>query len=318
MIKEYAVDPGLLANWERFRYLTENFGISNGRLISRYPKRWVNLVYAALEGVSQGDLSEMQRKRIEEKLMEIDKKMLVRVCGRDDSGDWLTNSEREHADRPFTAIIGYENPRGHDQVLVYEQLDKETNSLWKSQTEITVERTAEAVSAAVAPLLRISRHVIFIDPYFEPDKDKFDNLARTVGAFLKVCLVGRFESCRLDKVWFYTRSQDIPDFECKSRDRLSQVIPAGMVLKVTRCAERTGGQGFHNRYILTDRGRADKPDRGGVKFPWGLDEGKPGQKDVINLLQPIVVEELWSDYCGENPSFEMAPPFDIVGTRRIK
>jgi hypothetical protein len=312
MIKEFAVDPSLLTNWERFRYLTEKFGVANGRLISRYPKRWAKMVHDGLEGVN-----DMDRLRIVEKLAEIEQKLLVRVCKWEDSDDWLTNSERENTARAFQAIIGCENPRGHDRVLVYDNLD-ERNPLWNAKTELRVERTAEALSSAVAPLLRISRHVVFIDPYFEPDKKKFDNLVRTVGAFLKACLVGRFESCRLDKVWFYTRSQDTPDFERKSRERLSQVIPDGMVLKVTRCEERIGGQGFHNRYILTDRGRPDSPDRGGVKFPWGLDEGKPGQKDVINLLQPSVVEELWSDYCGKDPAFDMAAPFDIVGTRKIK
>ena len=67
MIYEYAVDPALLCDKERFRYLVENFGVHKGRLISRYPKRWKRLVY---KGVAE--LSEMQRKWIEERLATID------------------------------------------------------------------------------------------------------------------------------------------------------------------------------------------------------------------------------------------------------
>jgi hypothetical protein len=40
--------PSLLNNWKDFRYFTEKFGIAQGRLISRYPKRWKRMVYESL------------------------------------------------------------------------------------------------------------------------------------------------------------------------------------------------------------------------------------------------------------------------------
>jgi hypothetical protein len=48
MFYEYALKPSLLNNWKDFRYFTEKFGIAQGRLISRYPKRWKRMVYESL------------------------------------------------------------------------------------------------------------------------------------------------------------------------------------------------------------------------------------------------------------------------------
>ena len=48
MIYEYALEPRLLNNWKDFRYFTEKFSFYEGRLISRFPKRWKRDVYALL------------------------------------------------------------------------------------------------------------------------------------------------------------------------------------------------------------------------------------------------------------------------------
>ena len=45
MLKEFALEPEALASWESFRYLIEKFGVSKGRVISRFPKQWKRLVY---------------------------------------------------------------------------------------------------------------------------------------------------------------------------------------------------------------------------------------------------------------------------------
>lgn len=74
MIREYAVEPRLLATWERFRYITEKFGVSEGRLISRYPKNWIKKVYDSLE-----ENSEIKKSKIEVKLKEIKIKLMKRI-----------------------------------------------------------------------------------------------------------------------------------------------------------------------------------------------------------------------------------------------
>ena len=70
MISEYALEPVLLNNWKDFRYLVEKFGVSEGRLIARYPKHWKRLVYESLK-----DCSVMDKKRIVEMLITIEDRM---------------------------------------------------------------------------------------------------------------------------------------------------------------------------------------------------------------------------------------------------
>lgn len=67
MLYEYALEPALLNNWKDFRYFAEKFGVSRGRMIARYPKRWKRLVY---EPPANG--GEIERKRIEEGLSRLD------------------------------------------------------------------------------------------------------------------------------------------------------------------------------------------------------------------------------------------------------
>src|SRR5215475_10033311 len=100
MIYEYALEPVLLSNWKDFRYFTEKFGVAQGRLISRYPKRWKKMVYEALVGCG-----EIERKRIEDRLQTIDDRMVKRQHEWNSQQDWLPNAGAEHARRPFHAIL---------------------------------------------------------------------------------------------------------------------------------------------------------------------------------------------------------------------
>ena len=71
MLYEYARRADLLSNWKDFRYFTEKFGVSRGRLLSRFPKRWKRLVYESL-----ANCGEIERKRIEEGLHRLDDRLV--------------------------------------------------------------------------------------------------------------------------------------------------------------------------------------------------------------------------------------------------
>ena len=47
MIHEYALEPELVASWHdrmQFRFFIGQFGFGTGRVVSRYPKQWRELV----------------------------------------------------------------------------------------------------------------------------------------------------------------------------------------------------------------------------------------------------------------------------------
>ena len=53
MLSEYALDPELLSNWKDFRFFASQFGAAQGRLISRFPKKWKGLVMEAASGAAE-------------------------------------------------------------------------------------------------------------------------------------------------------------------------------------------------------------------------------------------------------------------------
>jgi hypothetical protein len=46
MIREYGLEPDLVALWHErvhFRFFIEQFGFGTGRIVSRYPQKWLSL-----------------------------------------------------------------------------------------------------------------------------------------------------------------------------------------------------------------------------------------------------------------------------------
>jgi hypothetical protein len=168
MFKEYALDPALLKNWKDFRYFTEKMGAAQGRLISRYPKRWKRLVYDGLDE----SVGELERKRIEEALSHIDDKLLARGGDWSNGIGWLENAENEHKRTAFAAILSVGNPRNNPNVLVGDETYDGVDA-WSAITQLEVEREPEAMAKAIAPLLRYSRELIFVDPHFSPDNARY-------------------------------------------------------------------------------------------------------------------------------------------------
>ncbi|RKT46651.1 hypothetical protein [Thiocapsa rosea] len=310
MILEFAIEPEFFTSWERCRYLTEKFGVSKGKLISRYPKRWLKMVYANLE--QDKDLGEMDRKRIEEKLSGIKEQMLYRHHDWNQSIDWMMNAERETDLRPFDGIIGADNPRSHPHVFVFDDLDENCRSEWGMKTEYTVERTARDLASIAAPLLRISQHVVFIDPHIDPYKKGY---VESLPKFLEACIIGRHNKYPLKIIEFISRYK-VMSFEEEFRRQLGRELQElnsmGVVVTVKRFKIRQkeesprGADGLHNRYILTERG--------GLNYRWGLDAGGKGETDDVSLLNPATWDKRWKEYIGDNPVFDLGEKFEVRGT----
>jgi hypothetical protein len=296
---EYALEPALLGSRARFRYLTEKFGVSQGRLISRYPKRWKAQVYDGL-----GACSEIERKRIEERLARLDDRMMTRDSTWDGAMDWLSNAEAENARHEFHAIVAGANPRGNASVLLADELDEETPR-WNVGRGIAVPREAALLANAIAPLLQIARTIVFIDPHFDPYRARS---RATLAEFLARAR-GRANGVPIERVEFHTRfNEGNAGFDAECRRQLPQRIPAGVNVRFVRWRERAGGEGLHNRYVLTERG--------GVSLAWGLDEGAAAQTDDLILLDEPHFRTRWDQYCGANPAFELAAEILIEGALR--
>ncbi len=129
----------------------------------------------------------------------------------------------------------------------------DTTELWRTEPGCMVTRDASSFSSSLRVLLRLSRQIILIDPYFDAgQKDKIQPLLAFIECLSPTASIA---------VHFTDQGNVRPSYdECMRR--AANVLPRNLPLgsKVTlRCwRERQGGPRLHNRYIITDVG--------GVKF----------------------------------------------------
>lgn len=307
MLREYAVDPVMMASWERCKFLTSHFGIAEGRLFSRYPYHWQRLVVEAMTNAERdGSLRPVDRTRIVEKLRNIGSRMADRSGGWTEENSWIQNALNEHGFNPFWAIMSDNNPAQNERVIAYNETDDDEHPLWRMEHQQVTRKTAKEFAKAVAPLIRFSRRVVFVDPYFDPRNGRILNTVRIV---LCTCL----RSGKPSEVEFHTICREgkdnlkiVPDFQRKCEGILPSIIPKGIRLRVIRWQIRRGEDGFHNRYILTDRG--------GIQFPWGIEELDEDRTDDLTLMAEQTYHYRWNQFCGDTRSFDLVDEGTYIGT----
>ncbi len=309
MIHEYALEPELVAGlMERSaaRYFAEKFGLGQPRLVSRYPKRWKALVWDEFER-HHSNSSIKQRKIVEELIQQLSERMVHRVDSTwESSRSWLENAEQEHDRNPFRGILARSNPRGRDEVLIERDLDEQSSTRWAVARGATIEIRARPMAELIRPVLRCCREVIFIDPHFGPENLRY---RLTLEAFLVTLANGRRDAGSV-RIEVHTGIKSTPEFfKNQCQEQLAKHIPAGLSVRFRRWIQRQGGELLHNRYILTDLG--------GLTFNHGLDEGKAGQTDDVNLMdrEPYLLR--WRQYAGETPAFDSTEePVVVIGSKR--
>lgn len=301
MIHEYALEPELVATWgnrQDYRYFFEKFGLGQPRIASRYPKKWKRLVFEAFHGTD-----DVEKKRVEELVQRLAERMVHRRDALwDPERTWSENARTEHGRVPFHAIVARENLGGHPRVLIGTELD-DTTPLWAVPRAVTIARRAAEMAAAVAAMLRIAEIVVFVDPYFGPERLRH---RRTLEAFLGAVIKGRSVDGpgRLELHTSIDNTGARGFFEAECQGRLPRCIPAGVRVRIVRLEERPRGEHLHNRYILTDLG--------GVLFGAGLDEGDDGATDDLHLLDRAQYDERWQQYASAAPAFDQPEaPIDI-------
>ena len=180
-----------------------------------------------------------------------------------------------------------------------ESLD-ETHPLWNVSRSRIVPRVAREMAACVAPLLRVCKEVLFIDPHFGPENPRH---RRPLEEFLAVILKGR-DGVPPTRIEIHTSDEAKALFfkdECEQR--LPDIIPEGMSVRLVRWRQREGGEKLHNRFILTDRG--------GVRFGVGLDDGEDGETDEVELLGEATYQFRWAQYTSD-PAFDFVDEVIIV------
>jgi hypothetical protein len=294
MLHEFAVEPALMGQWNEFHYLYEKFGVPQARMISEFPKKWRRMVYEAAE-----DFTERQRKILEEWMA--DKASFLVPSDRvyTLSEDWLKNAEAAHATKPFHAMLSRENPRGHPAVISAEQPITERHPLFHCPRECAMPKNVDGYIAVSRPLLRCSRQILFIDPHFRAEKKWGEPLRAMLACTLPNVTLLRY----CTRVSLSGEDQDFRRSELEQR--LPRFIPRGISLEVVLLA-RHHGRDTHNRFILTERG--------GLKFPWGLDAQQVDpSEDIVNLMEKETHLAKFTEYLNL-ADHSVADRFTIIGT----
>jgi hypothetical protein len=304
MIFDFAIEPELVASWgniQDYRYFAAAFGIGQPRILAEYPKfyDWRLRVLQAAQ-----NSSDMEKQRVTALIGILSECRVNRKDSYDCSIAWLQNAEHVHRRSPFHAILATENPNNHRAVLTGRSLGNMPDDRWNLGRSSSPDRQAADLADCVENMLRICNDVVFVDPHFGPENRRHRKvleamLQRISARGVETQLPKRIELQTSDKAceqWFRT--------ECDKQ--LPGLIPEGMTVTFRQLRERIGGEKLHNRYILTDIG--------GVSFQVGLDEGKLGETEDIDLMDRAKFLKRWSQYAGNEPVFDtIGDPITIVG-----
>ncbi|MEW8046219.1 MAG: hypothetical protein AB2805_06995, partial [Candidatus Thiodiazotropha sp.] len=232
-------------------------------------KKWLPL---AIDSTKH--LKPVEKLRVVEKLKELKDRASVK-SGRpydNELGSWLQNALTQHRINPFHAIIGTDNPGGDDVVLRADDVD-EHHALMTVPHECAVPRNVESLSAALSELLRLGSRIVFVEPFFDPYNRRHKQIF-----FRLLSIVQDLNPNTVCEI-HYRYHENKPanaDLERQARALFEHIIPQGMTLDVFCWREKDGGEDFHARYLLTDKG--------GIRIDAGFDPVGEHQKTDMSLM----------------------------------
>lgn len=307
ILKEFAVDPAVMAELSRCAYVLDQMGFPFGRMISGFPawKKWKDLVRRAC---TEAGVLDVARKRIMHRVERAKGKFVPNDRLYKSQLKWIANVRGQYPERPFDAVITLLKEKGIGPCLVVEELS-EDHPIWNVARGAVIDRTAAAIAQAAGPLVLHSREIVFVDPYFDPSIPKCRD---PLGAVLaQATRSGRvLRRCEFhSKV--VTRDRGAPIYSAKEFETLCQthlppVLPKELELSLVRWEQKWGGDKPHPRYILTETG--------GMSFEGGLYEGKPGESIDVAILEPAILERRRCEYQLDAQTFHRAQdPIIVVG-----
>jgi hypothetical protein len=248
MLYEYAVEPCAIAsNWQTCRYLSEKFGFDRARLLSLYPKKWLTLAIEAAEG-----LPDVEKKTVTERLIKLKRDASIKSGRNYDPAlnDWLRNAILQQTVAPFRAIVASSNPSAHAFVLKADEIE-EASPLMAAPHDFEVKRVAKDIAAAMSLFLASANTILFVDAYYDPFNAKYQNTMREC---LKIVHAENQQAvCEVHHL-DHARCPPAAAIEREARNKFGGVIPDGMTITIYRWRQKQGGEDFHARYLLTDRG----------------------------------------------------------------
>jgi hypothetical protein len=292
MLSEYAVEPAAIgSDWKIFKDLIDRFGADKGRLISRLPTRWEKKV---IEAAKNAGVPDIRIASMVERLRESKHKAVDFLRTYDQSTNWIANALREHAQRPFRAIIcGAGSPACIEAMQPDDCSDG--HPLFGTAISRDVVKTAEEIAGALHLITAVSREVDIVDPYFDLRPSKGNYLGPLVSLLAKLgASPGQPKAIKIHFRYHESR----PPPALLARDSAAQIkgrLPRGYCLELYAWSQMQGGEDFHDRFVLTDLG--------GVMIGAGLSAAGPAETAAFTLLDVDHVRRLRARYADGSTAY---------------
>lgn len=203
----------------------------------------------------------------------------------DGNHSWIDVTLKEHQREPFDAVIA-QDVKAH---FSPNEADS-TQPQYQARTALDVPQTAAALEEALRPLLRVSRHLHLVDPYFEPSKTRYQG---TVRELLHRHL--QIEDVLLQVSSQHMAGKTAADFGATLR---TLALPSGVGITVQALKKQYGGPKLHHRYLMTDVA--------GVSVDPGLDTSSTSGDEFILNLMPL------EQYITRQQQYRSELAFEVV------
>lgn len=291
MIYEFAVEPQLLADFERCKTLLDLFSFAAGRVVSGYPSRrwWWELADAKVEAAEIKTLHKEALRTELESLRDdavVDRRDLA--SGNIPPDEWLQHAVALQNERqPFRAIL-CEQPSGTCLGLVDWAFFRLSHELIHVPVESEVERSPEAMANHFAKLLDHSSQLLIVDPYFDPQKLEY---REAIKALIEQAAKGRkpLSSVEIHATKHENKSTaggfttcELRFFRGKVEDRRAELLPPVL-------DQSTTVRFVRNRYLPDDGSTDARPherllltEHGGYRLDHGFEQ-RAGTQPVAIL-----------------------------------
>ncbi|MEQ8407020.1 MAG: hypothetical protein RKH07_01950 [Gammaproteobacteria bacterium] len=287
ILKEFAIDPSLLATWDRCRYITDMFDAQYGRVIAKYPAQdWLSSAYTAAKSAGN---SQMELKKIEERLSQLRKKrtaLFARGRPANKATKWIESACIEHARCPFNAVVC--EPSGIPQTVCYDDLNPAMEPM--QSVEDSVPRQSVSMANSIEIMFASGQHYKLIDKYFS--KRVSESFLNPIREFLSR-IDSREKGAHDVTFEIITASEgnsfNDQIFESNVRKQMEGHIPEEIKLVITFHPEDQ----LHDRWIINEWV--------GVRFGQGFDEGSNPEHVNISVITEQRRVKIWNgDY--DSPS----------------
>lgn len=325
MIYEYAVDPSLMTSWVIANDvgLAPQFGLDHRRVVADFPSNWDGEATGALLerfGWDDGDPNYLDARNRLDALLAFMRPKVRRgqVAAKD---PWLRQAVEAHGVEPFHAILTAEALPGNDAVITPAVVQDLRNERWYLPTIDVTTKTAEALAAQLAPILRAASQIVLVDPYFKADKQGYPEV---LGLLIQRALAMRSRERPWPEFAVMTGVGDreqpaagVPLEEqlrreavhrCgKAKELLGAYVPKGIAVKFVCIAQFEGGDQVHNRLLLTDIG--------GAIIPYGTQALGERVFDDITPMYAGQYRTRWRQYGKGEGLSVVGEVANIAGTR---